>query len=357
MQRCGQANGRASRNDPSAHVSRLGRVLAWGAAFSLLASGLLSVDVQGAGRSDASHPKSVSKARQRRAEPALPAKDLRPVYVGGRGGIWYRNMVVVLTWHAVAPKGVYDTISQAAFAGELATLKSDHMHPIQPSQLAGFLAKRSTVPPNAVLLTFDNGTESVYQEAMPLLKQYHDPILLFPIFGRTNVDPGFLTSSQIAAMVKTGLVTLGSHTFQEHNGMAAGPGESLPADIARKWYGGSKYETVAQYEKRVLTDADKAQAAIRHYMGRPEPYFSDPFGQYTPLLIHILAKAGFTEDFTTLGWAIVPGAPADRLPRINVGTGSSDSASMMGAVLTVAQDTAKDPAWHPPVSHTIVWHY
>jgi len=276
-------------------------------------------------------------------------------YVGGHGGVYYRNMVVVLTWHDVEPKGVYDTISSANFAAQMQLLRTDGFHPIAPSLLAAFLAGKATVPNNAVLLTFDNGTLGVYRYALPVLERYRYPILLFPIFGRTGVHSDFLTAAEIRAMIKTGFVTIGSHTYQEHNGIAVGPGESQPADVGRAWNGKTS-ETLAQYNARVTRDAALAQAAIRSYEGRPEPYFSDPFGQYTPLLLADIARKGFTVDFTTYGWAVAPGAPADRVPRINVGTGASTAASMVGAILTVASDTAKDPGWHPPASWVVTWH-
>jgi biofilm PGA synthesis lipoprotein PgaB len=278
-----------------------------------------------------------------------------PQYVGGAHGVYYRNIVVVLTWHAIALRGHYDTISAANFAAQMAALKADGFHPIVPSALAGFLARKTAVPDNAVLLTFDNGDVGVYRYAFPLLVRYRFPALLFPIFGRTGVDSPFLTAQELRTMVRSGLITLGSHTYQEHNGIPVGPGESEPADIGRRWNGHSQ-ETLAQYEARVGRDAALAQAAIRHYMGRSEPYFSDPFGQYTTLLIGILAKHGFTEDFTTYGWGVVPGAPADRLPRINVGTGASTASSMVGSILYIANLTAKSPGWHPPAQYVEVWH-
>jgi peptidoglycan/xylan/chitin deacetylase (PgdA/CDA1 family) len=285
---------------------------------------------------------------------AAPAASSAPVYVGGQGGVYYRNMVVVLTWHDVEPKGVYDTISTAAFAGQMQTLKADHFHPVTPTLFQAFLAGKASVPANAVLLTFDNGTLGVYRYALPVLRRYRYPVLLFPIFGRTGVHSDFLTAAELRALVATGFVTLGSHTYQEHNGIAVGPGQSQPADVGRLWQNGQS-ETLAHYQARILHDAALAQAQIVKYEHRPEPFFSDPFGQYTPLLLRLIATKGFTIDFTTFGWAVVAGAPADRVPRTNVGTGSSTASSMVGQILSLASDTAKDPSWHPPASYVHTW--
>ena len=288
---------------------------------------------------------------------AAPAQPAAAQYVGGSGGVHYRNMVVVLTWHDVEPKGIDggDTISAANFAAQIQTLGQDHFHAITPALFEAFLAGKAAVPDNAVLLTFDNGTLGVYTNALPVIRRYRTPILLFPIFGRTGKHSDFLTAAEIRALIATGLVTIGSHTYQEHNGIAVGPGESEPADIGREWNGTST-ESLGHYEARILHDASLAQAAIERYEHHPEPFFSDPFGGYTPLLLQLIAEKGFTIDFTTFGWAVAPGAPADRVPRINVGTGQSTAASMVGAILTVASDTAQSPNWHPPATNVVIWH-
>ncbi len=300
-------------------------------------------------------PATTARQSAPKSVPVAPTPAGRPVFVGGAGGVYYRNMVVVLTWHAIAPAGVYDTISLANFQAQMAALAKDGFHPISAAQFSAFLLQGDAVPVNAVLLTFDNGVEDVYTYGFPILEHYRFPALMFPVLGRTNVLPGYFTSAQIQTMVKSGLVTIGSHTYAQHIGQAVGPAEAAPADVLPAWNGTST-ESLAQFQASILEDARLAQAAIVKWTGHAEPYFSDPFGQYTPTLIQALAKAGFSEDFTTLGWAVVPHAPADRIPRINVGTGSSTAASMIGAILTVARLTAADPTWHPPASHVIIWH-
>jgi len=290
------------------------------------------------------------------ANPAqgAPRQTSTPEWVGGSGGVFYRNMVVVLTWHDVGRPTTADTIPTAAFEQEMTTLRSDHFHPVSAAVFAAFVQGKKPVPPNAVLLTFDNGDEGVWQNAFPILKRERFPFLLFPILQKVGRHPYMLTRAQLRALAKSPLVTIGSHTYQEHTGAPISPNEALPSDIARIYENG-KRESLSHYDARVLADARLAQAFIRHYTGKTEPYFSDPFGQYTPRLIRLIREAGFTYDFTTLGWAVVAGAPADRLPRINVGTSRSTAQSMVGGILTVAKDTAKSPSWHPPARHIRIW--
>ena len=323
------------------------------AAFVLVVAFSIAATVHTAATEHAKSPVGVkSPARAKPPESTLPT--LRPEWIGGTGGVFYRNMVVVLTWHNIAPKGVYDTISVQNFALEMQALRQDNFHPVSPALFSRFIQHKAKVPDNAVLLTFDNGCVGVYTYGWPIIERYRYPVLLFPVFGRTNVQPGFFTSGEILTMVHSGLATLGSHTYAEHYGAPAGLTTSGPADIVRIWNGHFP-ETLQQYDARVENDAQRAMRAIQSFAGRKEPYFSDPFGQYTPRLLGLLSRAGFTEDFTTLGWAVTQSTPADRLPRINVGTGTSAASSMVGATLDVARLTAQDPTWYPPASWTTMW--
>lgn len=305
-------------------------------------------------RPQAAAPKPPTGKSHVEVAAAKTVPTLEPTYVGGKGGIFYTNMVVVLTWHDVQPKGVYDTISTANFAAEMDALQKDGFHPISPALFTAFIDHEATLPPNAVLLTFDNGCEGVFVNAWPILTQHNFPVLLFPVLGRTGVKQGFFTNAQMKTMVASGLATIGSHTYAEHNGAAAGPGLSGPADVVRLW-NGTTTETWAQYDARVSADAAAAQKAIVAITGRSEPYYSDPFGQYTQRMTSLIARSGFTEDFTTLGWAVTQSTPHDRLPRINVGTGSMTASGMVASILDVARLTAKTPTWYPPLNWTHMW--
>ncbi|MGM7719206.1 polysaccharide deacetylase family protein [Metabacillus sp. Hm71] len=70
-----------------------------------------------------------------------------------------------------------------------------------------------------VWVSFDDVDISVYQNAFPILKKYDVPFTIFVIAGHVGKDLGNLKLSsweQLKEMVDSGLVTIGSHTYNMH---------------------------------------------------------------------------------------------------------------------------------------------
>lgn len=135
------------------------------------------------------------------------------------GRVYYRGKVVVLMYHNISPtyhgRGA---ITPETFAAEIAALVRSG-HPIIPVQeLVAFLHKKDEVPPNAVVITFDDGYEGVYRYAFPALKEFRVPATVFLIGSYIGKKEGFLTWPQVREMAASGLFTFGGHTFNAHYG-------------------------------------------------------------------------------------------------------------------------------------------
>jgi peptidoglycan/xylan/chitin deacetylase (PgdA/CDA1 family) len=67
-----------------------------------------------------------------------------------------------------------------------------------------------------VVLTFDDGTGDFHEFVLPLLVRYRVPAVLYAATGligeHAGTDPDLLTWGQLQEAVRTGLVTIGSHT-------------------------------------------------------------------------------------------------------------------------------------------------
>lgn len=101
-----------------------------------------------------------------------------------------RQDLVALSYHGVlegnrraADRNIYGTtVSTHEFEGHLAFLKR-HFHPVRASEAEEWAHGERELPPNAVLVTFDDGFRNNLTHAAPLLMRYGVPAILFVATG------------------------------------------------------------------------------------------------------------------------------------------------------------------------------
>lgn len=199
------------------------------------------------------------------------------------------NGLLILSYHdirdQVAAKGDADTyaVSTQNFAAHLDWLGAHGYHPVSLSQVIDASQGRATLPPQPVLLTFDDGLRSVYDKAFPLLQAYRYPALVAVITDYMDMAPGrtidygyrpfghddFLTWAQLKQMHDSGLIEVASHTDNLHHGVLANPqGNSTPAVVTRVYSPSTRsYETETQYEQRLRADLTRSAQRIEQHLG------------------------------------------------------------------------------------------
>lgn len=196
--------------------------------------------------------------------------------------------VPILTYHRFGPT-VADsmTTTTPVFAAQLKYLK-DHGYTVIPLQtLVDYrLGKAPPPPPRSVVLTFDDGHRSVYEVALPLIKQYRVPVTLFiyPSAISNSHAPYAMTWEQLQELVGTGLFNVQSHTY---------------------WHPNFKQEkkrlTSAEYDKIVATQLQKSKAVLEKRFGGNIDLLAWPFGIYDDELLKSAKKAGYSAAFTIDG--------------------------------------------------------
>ena len=269
--------------------------------------------------------------------------------------VYYKHQVMILMYHGLGPQAHGDIITPAAFAGEMMSLQSAGFQFVSLAQVQSFLGG-GTIPPNAVALTFDDGLESVYTYAYPILLQRKIPFATFLIVGRINTVVGNLSWAQIHAMLHSGLLTVGSHTFASHGSVPSGPhstGAALTTHIYNFRTG--QTETNAQYTARVEGDLVRARKILRLETSQPVTWFAYPFGAYDTAVEQMLLQAGYSDAVTTWGWGTTGYARPLALPRENAGTPKLSPATIVNMVLYVAHLTAKDQTYQTPQQVVPIW--
>mgnify|MGYP002145430983 CR=1 FL=1 len=87
--------------------------------------------------------------------------------------------VPILCYHRFGGASGKMSVSPGNFAAQLDWLARNDYRVIRLSQLIGFLQGREALPKRAVVITMDDGYESVHRYALPLLRKHDFPATLF----------------------------------------------------------------------------------------------------------------------------------------------------------------------------------
>ncbi len=123
------------------------------------------------------------------------------------------------------------TVSAAGLEKDLEALPAAGYTPVRLSQVLDYARSGGPLPRRPVLLVFDDGDASFAHWAMPVLKKYDVPAVVSVIgdaaAGAQGEAGESLTWNQLAALEKTGLVELQSHSASLYT--YARPGGEAPA--------------------------------------------------------------------------------------------------------------------------------
>ncbi len=167
-------------------------------------------------------------------------------------------------------------VSAKRFGEHLATLRAAGMNTVTAADVAAAFTGGPALPPNAVMLSFDDGRADAMMFADPLLKQAGMRATMFVISGAAS-EPGIYYASwdKIEGYAKSGRWDIQSHTAASHREHDAAGAGSLPALTSL-----AKGESLEEYRMRVREDLREVGDAIETHVGRRPVAFAYPFGAY-----------------------------------------------------------------------------
>jgi biofilm PGA synthesis lipoprotein PgaB len=190
---------------------------------------------------------------------------------------------MVLVYHGIGPERPYWVTPERLEADILYLLRGGY-HPVNLQQFERYALQGAPLPPRAVLITFDDGVESLYRYALPLTRRYRVPAVAF-VVGRRIGRPGHLSAMELREMHSSGLWSLESHSFDLHRFVVGERG--YRAQLANRADGTSEAEHAVFIQKDIAQEA----AAFRR-AGLPAPTaFAFPFGQHDALSVAVLHDA------------------------------------------------------------------
>jgi len=258
---------------------------------------------------------------------AVPADAGLPIdceHVTRRAGPAHEG-VAVLEYHhfltnayaAAHPAELTDmTMSAAQLEAQLAWLAAQHAHPLTVPELLAHISGAHPAPPRSFVITIDDGYESVYTVAWPVLKKHGFPADLALIVLATEdphqwqtLHPGalpHLSWTELAAMRP--LVTVDSHTYNKHDKLAT-IAAGLPEAQRPAFY------------REVTADLVLARQLIQRRTGTSAERLIWPHGDASPALERAAAEAGHTATFYGAEELISVHADPMEIGRLNAGSG------------------------------------
>lgn len=242
---------------------------------------------------------------------------LTPLQAERSETVYYQDQVAVLMYHHIHDTDTSSsTITSALFQNQLESLLSKGYHFISLDEFKMYMAG-ATVPSNAVLVTFDDGYQSFFTGAYPILKSLRIPAVNFVITtDLANPLASYIPSmskEQISEMTHaTNFIDIGCHTDNLHHKLPSGE-----AALVGRLDG----DAADVYQQRVFSDA---QACIGKLAGltdnKPLDAMAYPFGITSPAATEQVAKAGIRYAFTISPEMATRSADRLLIPRINAGS-------------------------------------
>ncbi|QEY25836.1 poly-beta-1,6-N-acetyl-D-glucosamine N-deacetylase PgaB [Neisseria zalophi] len=203
------------------------------------------------------------------------------------------------------------TITVERLVAHFNWLRDNGYTPVSFKQIEDARAGKAELPPKPVLLTFDDGYISFYTKIYPLLKAYNYPAVFalvtswleqpegsMIVYGKKKLPrSAFITWAQMREMMQSGLIEVASHTHDLHHSVIGNPYGSQFAAMFPAYENG-RYETKAEYEKRIRDDLQKSVDIIAKRTGVRPNVLVWPYGQFSQEAQAIARSVGLTNDFT-----------------------------------------------------------
>ena len=278
----------------------------------------------------------------------MPAKSAVPLRIP-RGGF------IALCMHDVRDDvlGGRDKDPYAMNTRQLAALfdwmRENHWSAISVQQVLEARSGSRALPENAVLLSWDDGLESMYSKVFPLLQAYRYPGMFALetgwlttvwrgedaayedegtaraaqqaadgqagapqqsanggprgdkiMYGRRTLGArDFVSREQIREMHASGLIEFACHTNDLHRGILSNPqGNVEPAAMVRQYLARERrYETDAEFHSRISQDLEVSSAVIEREVGVRPRAIVWPYGAVTREIEDLARKVGLPLSF------------------------------------------------------------
>ena len=185
------------------------------------------------------------------------------------------------------PIGINLSVSPENFDRQMTWLSTHDYTTVSPH----YLTHPYRLDHKPVIITFDDGYQDAFAEALPVIQKYHLTATFYPIVGKIGTT-GYLTWDELVAMHTSGM-TIGSHTLTHPNLT------TLTSDMLR----------------HELADSKRA---LEDHLGTPITDFCYPSGKYSSTIEAAVRATGYTTAITTASGRSTEHSNPLALPRLRI---------------------------------------
>lgn len=219
-----------------------------------------------------------------------------------------KTYVPVLMYHniidgAIKPSEVGVTVNYERFMEQMEYLKLAGYNTISVDDYIGFMEGNKPLPPNPIMITFDDGYESNYKYAYPILKKLGMRAVINVIVSETKGEPNYhywdpthLTWEEMKEISDSGVIDIESHTYDLHYYASNGK-KKIPAASGQIEING-KLESFDEYTTRVKNDFKKSKDMIEKNVGKRVKVLSYPYGVGNSTTKKLAREVGYEAMFT-----------------------------------------------------------
>ena len=219
------------------------------------------------------------------------------------------DRVLCLLYHRLVTREQYDVIRPAterrfsipeeSFRAQMHYLRDHGYHPMSAAAVLDRVEHGALLPRKPVLISFDDGCESVYSRALPILREFGFPALLFVttspdavVFHEGNAAQRRVTADEIRALDAAG-VAIGSH------GVTHQPLEAMS-------------------EERIEAELGESKRILEEILGKPIDALGVPLNWYGRRVRSAAERLGYRAVYTSDGGTIHGDSDPRHLPRLAV---------------------------------------
>lgn len=238
------------------------------------------------------------------------------------------------------------TITADRFRLDMEFLREFGFTPLLPADLVSLTQNKQRLPEKPVMITFDDGYHSNYAYAYPILQSTGMKATIaivarnVHLASTTDTPSHALTWPEIQEMVSSGIVEIGSHTYNLHNPQYGGMSAPNGINGVMRLPG----ESQSAYRTRVGGDLQNSIQLITQYSGQPRVnYFSYPYGAYDKWMQPLLKENGILVSTLTNPGQAKPSVSLHQMPRYRI--------TMQQSVSSLLRQTSSA---YPAVTNTSV---